>query len=207
MFVKICGLTGLDDARVAVDAGADALGFVLAPSPRRVEVDTVRAIVSALPPSTLTIGVFRGSAPDEVVAAVRRAGLSGAQLHGHETVDDAAIVRAAVGFVVAAFGAGDPRLADVDRYDVDAVLLDAPTPGSGAAFDWASVGDLPGRRRVILAGGLGPDTVGRAIAEVGPWGVDVSSGVESAPGAKDPDLVRRFVAAARAASPLPPPGS
>jgi phosphoribosylanthranilate isomerase len=101
-----------------------------------------------------------------------------------------------VPFLVQAFSANDPRLARIEDYDVDAVLLDAPVPGSGETFDWDLVGSLPQRHRLILAGGLTPENVREAVQAVRPWGVDVASGVEASPGQKDPVALRRFIAEA-----------
>lgn len=199
MFVKICGTTNEQDALMAVAMGADAVGFVFAPSSRQVAPDDVRAIVRQLPDDVLTVGVFRDESAQRIVEVVESTGLTGVQLHGRESHGEASWIKARVPFVVQAFAAGDPRLERVDDYDVDAVLLDAARPGSGRTFDWSLVGDLPSRFRVILAGGLAPDNVGDAIHRVHPWGVDVASGVEASPGHKDVLRVRRFVAAARAA--------
>ncbi|MCD9622547.1 phosphoribosylanthranilate isomerase [Rhabdothermincola salaria] len=199
MFVKICGITNEADALMAVAMGADALGFVFAPSSRRVGPDDVRDIVRHVPDEVLTVGVFRDESAQRIVELVTSTGLGGVQLHGRESPGEATWIKARVPFVVQAFAAGDPRLERVDDYDVDAVLLDAAVPGSGTTFDWSLVGDLPRRRRVLLAGGLDPENVAEAIRAVDPWGVDVSSGVERGPGLKDVRRVRRFIAEARAA--------
>ncbi|MFV0316889.1 MAG: phosphoribosylanthranilate isomerase [Microthrixaceae bacterium] len=200
MFVKICGITNEEDALMAVGLGADALGFVFAPSPRQVSVGAVSDIVKRLPGDVLSIGVFRDQAPRDVVRTVLEAGLSGAQLHGHESPADAAEVRRAAKVLLVAFPAGDPGLAHVEDYGPDAVLLDAPVPGSGHVFDWSLAESIPVGRRVILAGGLDPDNVADGIATVRPWGVDVSSGVEVSgdPTRKDPVKVNAFIRAARA---------
>ena len=205
MFIKICGITNEEDALMAVGLGADALGFVFAPSTRQVTVGTARDIVKRLPPDVLTIGVFRDQSPDEVNRAVLQAGLSGAQLHGHETPRDAALVRPTCKVLFVGFPAGDPGLENVDEYHADAVLLDAPAPGSGHVFDWSLADSVPLGKRVILAGGLTPSNVADGIATVRPWGVDVSSGVEVAgdPSRKDPVKVHSFVRAAREADPSP----
>ncbi len=199
MFVKICGTTNVADALMAVAMGADAIGFVLAPSVRRIEPDQVRQITREIPDEVLTVGVFRDESAQRIVEVVEATGLRGVQLHGRESHGEATWIRARVPFVMQAFTAGDPRLARVDDYEVDAVLLDGAAPGSGKTFDWSLVGDLPRRRAVVLAGGLGPDNVAEAIRTVRPWGVDVVSGVESTKGRKDVRLVRRFIAEARAA--------
>ncbi|MDP8938324.1 MAG: phosphoribosylanthranilate isomerase [Actinomycetota bacterium] len=202
MFVKICGTTSEQDALLAVAMGADAVGFVFAPSPRQIAAQTAADIVKRLPPEILTVGVFRDESPERVVEVVNGTGLKGAQLHGHETPDQAAFVRARVPFVIQAFAAGDPAVARAGDYPVDVILLDSPSPGSGQVFDW-QLAEVPDGFRVVLAGGLTPANVAEAIAKVHPWGVDVVSGVESAPGQKDPVKVRAFVAAAKAAGARP----
>ncbi|HEY6533579.1 MAG TPA: phosphoribosylanthranilate isomerase [Acidimicrobiales bacterium] len=196
MFVKVCGITNRDDALFALAMGADAIGMVLAPSKRRVHPDTVRDVVQALPSDAVVVGVFRDERPETILEVVEHARLRGVQLHGHEIPRDASLIRRKVPFLVQAFVPGDPRLERLDEYPIDAVMLDSSVPGSGVAFDWnLAEGVAPGKR-VILAGGLTPDTVADAVEQVRPWGVDVSSGVEAEPGRKDPRKVRRFVAAA-----------
>jgi phosphoribosylanthranilate isomerase len=199
VFVKICGVTNESDALMATAMGADAVGFIFAPSSRQVQPTVVRDIVRRLPPEVLTVGVFRNETPERVVEIVNAAGLRGAQLHGFESAAEAAFVRDRVPFVLKAFAVGHPLLERIDDYEVDAVLLDGPEPGSGKLADWDLARHLAGRYRLLLAGGLRPDNVAMAVAEVAPWGVDVASGVESSPGYKDVRLTRRFVLAARAA--------
>jgi phosphoribosylanthranilate isomerase len=205
VFIKVCGITNEEDALMAVGLGADALGFVFAPSPRQVTPGTARDIVKRLPPEVLTIGVFRDQSPAEVTRTVLAAGLTGAQLHGHETPKDAQEVRRAAKVLFVAFPAGDPGLAHVDDYQPDAVVLDAPAPGSGHVFDWSLAESIPIGRRVILAGGLTPQNVADGIATVRPWGVDVSSGVQVTgdPSRKDPVKVHAFIKAARNADRMP----
>ena len=200
VFVKICGVTNEDDALLAVAMGADAIGFVFAPSPRQVHPETVRDIVKRLPHEVLTIGVFRNERPERVIEIVNKCGLGGAQLHGGETPDEVASVRRRVPFVIRALPAGDKRLTDEGAAGADAVLVDSPQPGSGTVFDWSLAEGAPDGVRLILAGGLNPDNIGDAIRKVRPWGVDTSSGVEASPGKKDATLVRRFVAEARRAA-------
>ncbi len=202
MFVKICGTTTEEDALLAVAMGADAVGFVFAPSPRRISAQAAADIVKRLPPEILTVGVFRDESPERVVEVVNGSGLKGAQLHGHETPDQTAFVRSRVPFVIQAFPAGDPSVTRAGDYPADVVLLDAPSPGSGQVFDW-QLAEVPDGLRLVLAGGLTPSNVAEAIAQVHPWGVDVVSGVESSPGHKDPVKVRAFVAAAKAAGTCP----
>lgn len=201
MFVKICGITTEDDALLAVAMGADAVSFVFAPSPRQVAAGHVRDIVRRLPPEIMTIGVFRDEAPQRVVEVTQNAGLSGVQLHGHESPEDARFVRSRVPFLIQAFPAGAEALRRADEWGADVILIDSPTPGSGKVFDWSLAEGAPSGRRVLLAGGLTPDNVADAIERVRPWGVDVSSGVEAEPGRKDPRKVRAFIAAAKAAAP------
>lgn len=201
MFVKICGVTNEEDALLAVAMGADAVGFVFAPSSRQIAPAVARDIARRLPNEVLTVGVFRDEAPKRVVEIVNGAGLRAAQLHGHETPEQCRWVRERVPFVIQGFAAGDPALERSDSYGADAILIDSPAPGSGEVFDWSLAEGAPSNRRVIVAGGLTPENVADAIERTRAWGVDVSTGVESAPGHKDARKVRAFVAAARAAAP------
>lgn len=199
MFVKICGITSEDDALLSVAMGADAVGFVFAPSPRQVHPETVRDILRHLPHDVLTVGVFRDERPERVVEVVSRTGLKGAQLHGGEPASEVRFVRERVPFVIQALPAGDARLAEAGTGPgaADVVLVDSPEPGSGSVFDWSQAEGAPSGVRLMLAGGLTPDNLEQAIRKVRPWGVDVSSGVESAPGRKDATLLRRFVEVAK----------
>ena len=203
MFVKICGITNEDDALLAVALGADAVGFIFAPSPRQIAAQKVYDITRRLPPEILTVGVFRNEHPKLVIETVQRAGLRAAQLHGHETFDDVAEVAAAVRWVIKAVVAGSDDARRADRYATDMILVDAPAPGSGKVFDWGLVDDVPEGPRIILAGGLTPDNVAGAVQRVRPWGVDVASGVEREPGKKDALKLKAFMANARAAAPQP----
>lgn len=203
MFVKICGITSEDDALLAVAMGADAVGFVFAPSPRQVPVQQVYDITRRLPPEIMTIGVFRDEHPKRVVDIVHRSGVKGAQLHGNESADVVAEIAKAVRFLVKAYPAGSPLIASSASLATDTIMIDGPSPGSGHLFDWSLVGELPEGMRMILAGGLTPENVTDAVQTVTPWGVDVSTGVESAPGKKDALKVKRFIERARAAAPVP----
>lgn len=210
MFVKICGLTNTDDALLTVALGADALGFVFAPgSPRQITPAAAADIVKRLPHGTLTVGVFRDERPERVVEVVNTVGLRGAQLHGREPLSEVRTIRERIPFVIQAFRAGDPALATVANGPADLVLLDAPEPGAGQVFDWALTERVPRGVPMLLAGGLTPDNVGEAIRAVRPFGVDVSSGVESQPGTKDPRKLRHFIEVARevATGPAAPHGS
>ena len=203
MFVKICGITNEDDALLAVAMGADAVGFLFAPSTRQIAPQKVYDITRRLPPEILTVGVFRNEHPKLVIDTVQRAGVRAAQLHGHETFDDVAEVAAAVRWVIKAVVAGSDDARRADQYATDMILVDAPAPGSGKVFDWGLVDDVPEGPRIILAGGLTPENVGGAVRRVRPWGVDVSTGVEKEPGKKDALKLKAFMANARAAAPQP----
>ena len=203
MFVKICGITNEDDALLSVALGADAVGFVFAPSPRQVAAQKVYDITRRLPPEILTVGVFRDEHPKLVVDTAGRAGVKAVQLHGHETPEAVAEVAAQIRWVIKAVVAGSTDARRADRFGTDMVLVDAPAPGSGKVFDWGLVDDVPEGLKIVLAGGLTPDNVGGAVTRVRPWGVDVSSGVEREPGKKDPLKLKAFIANARAAAPTP----
>lgn len=200
MFVKICGITNEDDALLAIALGADALGFVFAPSPRQVVAKKVYDITRRLPPEILTVGVFRDEHPQRVIDLTHEAGLRAAQLHGHETVQDVAEVARHVRTVIKGVSAGSVDVARARDFSASMILLDAPAPGSGKVFDWKLAGEIPDGITLLLAGGLNPDNVANGIAQVRPYGVDVSSGVEASPGRKDPILLRRFMDAVREAS-------
>jgi len=200
VFIKICGITDPADAEAAADAGADALGVNFAASRRRVTIDQAIEIVASVPDHVLSVGVFRDHTADEVIDIVRQVGLGAAQLHGSESVATSRKVHESVPMLFRAMSATDPALTDIDAHGADVVLLDAPVPGGGVPFDWTLVGDLTARHRVLLAGGLRPDTVADAVIAVRPWGVDVASGVEVEPGRKDHDAMRRFIDAARSAA-------
>jgi len=199
MWVKICGLTNEEDALAAVALGADAVGFMFAPSPRQVTVGTARDIARRLPYGVMTVGVFRDQAPGQVIDTMLSAGLHAAQLHGHETPNEAKVIRQKVQALIVAFPAGSQSIERFDDYHADALMIDAPNPGGGEVFDWTLADGIPSNRRLILAGGLTPMNVAEAIATVKPWGVDVSTGVEVEPGVKDPRRVLAFVRRAKAA--------
>lgn len=201
MFVKICGTTSEEDALLAVAMGADAVGFVFAPSPRQIAPQKVSDIVKRLPVDIITVGVFRDEAPDRVVEIVHQTGLRAAQLHGLETAPEARSVGKRVPTLIKAFPAGDPRLDHADDWGADVILIDSAKPGSGEVFDWSLAEGAPSNRLILLAGGLTPRNVGDAVRRVRPWGVDVTTGVEAAPGRKDARKLKAFVEAARAAEP------
>lgn len=203
MFVKIEGITREADALLAVAMGADAVGFVFAPSKRQIAPGIARDIARRLPPEILTIGVFRDEAPARVVDIVNHAGLKAAQLHGHESVDATKYVKGHIPVVLKAFAAGDPTIERAADFGADAIVLDAARPGSGEVFDWDLADLVPDGLRVVLAGGLTPENVADAVTRVKPWGVDVATGVESdrgEPGAKDALKVKAFIERAKAAA-------
>lgn len=200
MFVKICGVTSEEDALLAVGMGADALGFNFVPgSTRQIRPAVARDIARRLPGGVLTVGIFRGELRETVVDVVHQAGLQAAQLHGRESAEDSRWVAERVPYLIKAFTAGDSAIDDLEQYGAKAVLVDAPEPGSGEVFDWSVLDGRERGRPLILAGGLTPANVGRAVKSVRPWGVDVASGVEMSPGVKDPVKVREFIVAAREA--------
>ncbi len=197
MFIKICGNTTEEDALLATALGADAVGFIFAPSRRQVRPDDVRSIVKRLPHEITTVGVFVNERPETVVEVASTVGLHGVQLSGREPLSEVRWIRERLPFVIQGFTAGDPALAAVANGPADVVLIDSPNPGSGQVFDWRLAEGAPGGVRLLLAGGLNADNVADAIRLVRPWGVDVATGVEAAPGRKDPRKLRRFIEAAR----------
>ena len=198
--IKICGMTSVEDALTAVEAGADAIGLIFwAGSRRAVGVERAQEITRALPPLVSTVGVFVDETPDRVRTVADAVGLSGVQLHGDEMVAD-----------WARFPRPVLKALSIDGYATSpwkaaraAILVDAHDPvmvgGTGRTIDWQAAREIAATRPLVLAGGLTPENVAEAIALVAPWGVDVASGVEKAPGVKDAARVRAFVEAVRAA--------
>ena len=252
LWIKICGNTSLADAQLAAECGADAVGFVFAPSPRRVTPEQAAAIMPHLPASLEKIGVFVDAPFNEIASTVETSSLTGVQLHFDAPAELPAQLRARFGpglrilrvihfvgqetigenrFVSGHDLSGPPatglrRWGGLSRADeakekqgalaptecfsnpnIDAVLVDSLTKkavgGTGVSYDWAAASTAlfqnAKQRKLIAAGGLAPHNVAEAIATLNPWGVDVVSGVESAPGRKDPAKVRAFIANARAA--------
>lgn len=199
--VKICGITNLDDAGVAVEAGADMLGFIFyPPSPRYVAPEQAQAIVASLPPSLLTVGVFVNEDVETITRMARTSGVQMVQLHGEESP---ALCQQLPWRVVKTFRFTEHVQPEMMRqYAVDAFLIEGFHAdfygGGGAPADWQRVALLHEYGRIILAGGLTPDNVRQAIRLVRPYAVDVCSGVEAAPGKKDWHKVRAFVAHAKA---------
>lgn len=214
LWVKICGNTSLADAQFAVEAGADAVGFVFAPSPRQVTTSQVAAIAPNLPGHIEKIGVFVDANFEELTQTARHSGLTGVQLHSDAQPELIAKLREEFGpdlrivrVVHFASNAQAQLAALATDPNIDAVLIDSRSAtavgGTGIAFDWkaAKAALFAGahEKKMIAAGGLKPENIAQAIAMLTPWGVDVSSGVESAPGRKDRAKVFAFVANARAA--------
>lgn len=219
-WLKFCGTTSLGDALASIDAGATALGFILAPSSRRLEVEKAAEIVAALPAEIEKIGVFVNETPAHVAEVAQRVGLTGVQLHGDEEAGQMTSFRSALGSrritktlqARELLGAGYGR-ALIEEFleqaeTIDAILLDSGSPkergGTGKAFDWPAavslVAQIKAEMPVIVAGGLNALNVQEAIRLFEPWGVDAVSGVESEPGKKDKVKLSAFVAAVRTAS-------
>ncbi|GAA4413020.1 phosphoribosylanthranilate isomerase [Actinokineospora soli] len=193
MFVKVCGLKTAVDVAAAVSAGADAIGFVFARSPREVDPGVARSLSSEIPPEVLTVGVFKDVPASRAAAIAREAGVAAVQLHGDYPpeafthFEGVRLIRATT-----LTPETDTR---VGAYGEDILLLDSAIAGSGERWDLT---DLPlPTGDWLLAGGLTPANVTTAITEANPWGVDVSSGVEVRRGVKDPALIRDFIAAAK----------
>lgn len=201
--VKICGLTTVDDALAAVAAGADLLGFVLwEKSPRHVSVETARDIARRLPPAVSRVGVFVDAPVEQVIFSLRICDFAALQFHGRESP---AYCQQFGVMTIKAFPVRDAAsLAALSTYDTDAFLLDTQVEGrpggTGETFDWSLAAEAKKfGRSIFLAGGLTPQNVAAAVRAVQPFAVDVSTGVESAPGKKDHQKMRDFVAAVRAA--------
>ncbi|MGA7523700.1 MAG: phosphoribosylanthranilate isomerase [Acidobacteriaceae bacterium] len=224
MWIKLCANTNLADAQWAADAGADAIGFVFAPSPRRVTAGQIAAIMPDLPTDVTRIGVFNTQDFDEIVFSLNTSGLHGVQLHGELDFSLAERLRNQFGpgfFIIQSLHwnlNSDPTRAEqklrdelraVGRHSTaDAILLDTRTAaasgGTGQSFDWKRAqqvlaAETGSKLRIILAGGLRPENVAEAIHTLRPWGVDVASGVERYPGQKDSGRVAAFITTARTA--------
>lgn len=224
MWIKICANTNLEDVQMAVELGADAVGFVFAPSVRRVTAKDVARITPHLPPHVERVGAFDSRYAEEIAAIVRETGLNAVQLHGewqpalvarlnkifegelkiiqtlHWQVDEEVGSAATV----------ERLLREIENHALlDRVLIDSrvgqATGGTGVKFDWTAaqevIRDGAGQLKVIVAGGLRPENVAVAIQELNPWGIDVASGVERGPGRKDPEKLAAFIRNARAAVP------
>lgn len=209
MFVKICGLREERHVETCLQERADAVGFVLTPSPRFVSAERARELVSLVDDSTLTVGVFRNETVDEIEQLAEASGVRAVQVHGQRSRAEIAKLTRPDRKLIRAISFDDPTIDE--NWGEDMLLVDAPHPGSGQAWDYATMassltrrdgtyseetGEGPARRW-LLAGGLTPENVAAAIAAANPWGVDVSSGVEVSSGVKSSQLIREFIAAAR----------
>jgi phosphoribosylanthranilate isomerase len=202
--IKICGITRFEDAQMAVEAGADALGFVFyPPSPRCVTPEQAAQIIQQLPPFVTTVGLFVDVPLDTVHDIALHCRLDRVQLHGRETPEFCSRVKRPV---IKAFRIKNAdSLSDLPEYRVAAYLLDAYVEGAlpggtGASFTWELASHAKPFGPVILAGGLTPENIAAAVARIHPYGVDVSTGVECAPGIKDHQKVREFIQRAKAAA-------
>jgi phosphoribosylanthranilate isomerase len=213
-WIKICGTTNLEDALTAVEAGADALGFVFyEKSPRNISAEVAREIVSRLPEQVEKVGVFVEEPVERILLTAAQVGLTAAQLHGNRYLEPEFLQQLKnsrdlkVFLVVPA-----ETLSSLDRLKsrglgFSAVFVDSGTPqlpgGTGRVFDWntaaPAIGAIGKNANVVVAGGLTPANVAEAIHILKPWGVDVASGVEARPGTKDPEKVRAFIEAVRKA--------
>lgn len=206
MFIKICGITNLEDARVSIAAGADALGFnFYRPSPRYIDPHAAREIIDQLPDDVLTVGVFvNEESPALVERTANEAGVLALQLHGDESPDYCREL--ANRYVIKVLATGKEfKPEEALAYDVQAIMLDAFDSklrgGTGQTISWLRARETRNLvPRLILAGGLTPENVGKAIATVDPYGVDACSALESTPGKKIPERVTAFISAARSAS-------
>jgi phosphoribosylanthranilate isomerase len=189
VILKVCGITSLADARLAIEYGATFLGFnFYRPSPRYIEPESARQIITALPPAVTPVGIFVNEpTPDAVDRLMAQSGVTMAQLHGDETADYGRAVGAAR--VIKAWRGAPGLEAEAVEYPAAALLLDAYDPrlygGTGRTVDWDLAARLARQVRLFLAGGLSPDNIGEAVRRVRPFAVDLNSGVESAPGIKD----------------------
>ena len=201
--VKICGITSREDAWAAVEAGADALGFIFVEgTPRWIEPKEAAAITMEMPPFVATVGVFIDRTAEQIEEIATSSGISLAQLHGSEPPEECARLRLPYVKAIRVQGEGD--LAGLHQYKrARAFLLDTYVPdragGTGKTFPWEIAARAAGEFRIILSGGLTPETVARAVVQVRPYAVDVCSGVESSPGRKDHRKVREFIDQAKKA--------
>jgi len=198
--IKICGITNMEDALLAVDLGADALGFIFyKESKRYIRPEKAYEIISKLPPFTTTVGVFVNQELDEINDIKEKTGFDAIQLHGDESPG---FCRGLEGRVIKAVRVSesiDPK--EVETYPVQAILFDTYSTkgygGTGESFRWSIIRDLNISKRIILSGGLTPENVSQAIRIADPYAVDVSSGVEEYPGRKSPERLKKFIEAVR----------
>jgi phosphoribosylanthranilate isomerase len=199
--IKICGITNLEDACLAMDLGADALGFIFAPSPRKVNLSRTQSIVRNLPAPVLKVGVFVNEDAEVVNSAAAQCGLDVVQLHGSESPEYCAEIRVPV--IKALRVEGSDVGWEMDRYPGAILLLDSASGtqagGTGKTFDWGLALQAEIKRNFILSAGLNPQNVGEAIRLFRPLGIDVCTGVEASPGKKDALKMAEFFREARRA--------
>jgi phosphoribosylanthranilate isomerase len=220
MWIKICGNTNLEDAQLAAELGADAVGFVFAPGPRQVTAEEVAHITPHLPENVECVGVFHALDAAEIAAAAQESGLTAVQLHGGVSMELTRQLDQIFNGQVKLIQTVHWQVDDDDRSAallaqqlkqiaaedlLNRVLIDskvgAATGGTGVPFDWnaaqAALADARNGLKLIIAGGLRDDNVANAISRLNPWGVDVASGVEQSPGRKSPEKLAAFIRAAR----------
>jgi phosphoribosylanthranilate isomerase len=199
LYIKLCGLKTEEDVDTAIEAGANAIGFMFSESPRRVDASTAARLIERIPPHVLTVGVFRDQPVGYVRSLANLTGIRAIQLHGREEMGYFDALRDGGWILIRAAAYREP-VPQFGRMGEDILLLDAPTPGAGIPWDWTRKAFRSPGGKWLLAGGLSPDNVADAIEITRPWGVDVSSGIESVRGVKDPELIRSFVRAVRCAA-------
>jgi phosphoribosylanthranilate isomerase len=200
-WIKICGITNIEDGKKATSLGVDALGFIFAPSLRRIEPDVAKKIIRALPKTLLKVGVFVNEEQKEVLRVAEYCGINALQFHGKESPE---FCQKFFHPVFKAIHIRDlESLKDMEKYHDVSILLETYSPvqagGTGKPFPWEIALKAKEKRNFILSGGLNPGNVGEAIKKVRPWGVDVCSGVETMPGKKDPSKMVEFIKEVRKA--------
>lgn len=196
-FIKMCGLQDESTVDLAVELGVDAVGFVFADSPRKVSAEQAGRLRTRLPAGTLAVGVYVRISLDEIIATAKTADLEHVQVHDLRSADDVRVLHDAGLTVIRAVNSGGAESLS-DDFGADLLLVDGAIAGAGKTWDWQDRSALPSGRWV-LAGGLNAGNVARALATSGAWGVDVSSGIESSRGVKDPEMMRAFADAVRGA--------
>lgn len=194
-FIKICGTTNIGDALAAISLGTNALGFIFAPSPRQITPEAAMKICQEVPPYIWRVGVFVNADWPEVKQIADLGFLSHLQFHGQES--PAYCAQAPLPVIKTIKIKGKEDLKEIAKYDQDLFLFEGFHPekagGSGETFPWELVSEIKGKINFILAGGLNPQNVSRAISLLHPWGVDVCSGVEESPGKKDRNKLAQFI--------------
>jgi phosphoribosylanthranilate isomerase len=196
MNVKVCGITNLRDARACLEAGADAIGFIFAESPRRVSVKQVRNVVDALPCYMMRVGVFVDETASRILRIVKACDLSAVQLHGHESAALARKIRKVVPVIKVFHFSPKLKASELRHYPADAIMLETSSNqrgGSGKTWKWSEAKKLNIGKPIIVTGGLNPANVKEAVRILNPYAVDVSSGVEVKPGKKSRAMIQRFI--------------